>query len=375
MVEARHWLALARTPGSRATLGALLDELGTPEALFTAKPARLRGLGDEARAWLAAPDTALLDADQQWLDRSGALLVVRGAPDYPPQLALAPDPPLVLFVRGDPGLLALPQLAIVGSRNPSPQGARDAEAFAAHLARAGLAIVSGLALGIDAAAHRGTLAAGGTTIAVCGTGLDRVYPRANHALATEIVARGALVSEFPPGTPALKQNFPQRNRTIAGLSLGTLVVEAAAVSGSLITARCASEAGREVFAIPGSIHNPLAKGCHRLIREGAKLVEKGDDVLEELAPLLGSLARELAAPSAAPRTTRAPVALEIDDAETKRVLAEVEWAPTAFDLIVERSRLPTPVVSSILLMLELQGRVAAAAGGRYVRINTREDQR
>jgi DNA processing protein len=375
MVDARHWLALARTPGSRATLGALLDELGTPAALFTAGNTRWRGLDEAARAWLAAPDPALLDADQAFLARSGARLVVRGAPDYPPLLALTPDAPLVLFVRGDPTLLSLPMLAVVGSRNPSAQGARDAEAFAAHLAGAGLVIASGLALGIDAAAHRGALRADGATVAVCGTGLDRVYPSAHRALAAEIEQRGALVSEFPPGTPARKHHFPLRNRTLAGLALGTLVVEAAAVSGSLITARCASEAGREVFAIPGSIHNPLAKGCHRLIRDGAKLVETAHDVLEELAPLVGSLARELdAAPRAAPRTATDDGSPR-DDAETARVLAEVDWAPTEFDRIVQRSGLPTPVVSSVLLMLELQGRVAASTGGRYVRINTREDLR
>ncbi len=289
MEDARHWLALARAPGGRATLGALLDEHGTPAALFTAKPSRLRaaGLDDAAMAWFAAPDWAKVDADLAWLERSGTTLIVRGGADYPPLLALAPDPPLVLFVRGRPEVLTLPTLAIVGSRNPTAPGRRDAEAFAATLGGAGFAIVSGLALGIDAAAHQGALDAGAVTIAVCATGLDRVYPSGNRALATRILERGALVSEFAPGTRPLRHHFPLRNRIIAGLSLGTLVVEAAAQSGSLITARLAGEAGRSVFALPGSIHNPLAKGCHRLIRDGASLVENAADVVAELGNVAG----------------------------------------------------------------------------------------
>lgn len=379
MVDARHWLALARSPGGRATLGALLQELGTPEALFTAPERRLRaaGLGDDAVAWIRAPDAARLDADERFLAETGAVLVPRGAPGYPPLLAQSPDAPLVLFVRGDPALLGAAQLAIVGSRNPTANGARDAEAFATALADAGLVITSGLARGIDGAAHRGALlakdAGGGRTLAVCATGLDRVFPAAHRGLAREIAARGALVSEYPPGTPPLKHHFVERNRIIAGLCVGTLVVEAAARSGSLITARYALEAGREVFAIPGSIHNPLAKGCHRLIRDGAKLVETAADVIEELGALV-----ELAL---APRPTRAgaddaPSARVAPlDAETARVLREVGWEPTAFDRIVQRSGLPTPVVSSALLMLELEGRVSAAAGGRYSRITPPEGSR
>lgn len=374
MVDARHWLALARTPGSRATLGALLQDLGTPEALFTAPERRLRtaGLSDAAVAWIAAPDAALIDADLRFLAATGTALVPRGSPHYPPLLAQSPDAPLLLFVRGDPALLAAPQLAVVGSRNPTSNGARDAEAFAAALAGAGLAITSGLARGIDGAAHRGALAAGGRTLAVCATGLDRVFPAAHRALAREVAARGALVTEYPPGTPPLKHHFVERNRIIAGLALGTLVVEAAAQSGSLITARYALEAGREVFAIPGSIHNPLAKGCHRLIRDGAKLVETANDVLEELGAL-AELALE-PRPARAADGGEAARAAPLDD-ESRRVLHEVGWEPTPFDLIVERSGLPTPVVSSTLLMLELQGRVSAASGGRYSRINPPEGSR
>lgn len=361
MEDARHWLALARSPGGRATLGALLDELGSPAALFAAKPARLRaaGLDAEALRWFAAPDWAAIDADLAWLEGSGTTLLVRGAANYPPLLALAPDPPLMLFVRGQPEVLTLPALAIVGSRNPTAPGRRDAEAFANTLGGAGFTIVSGLALGIDAAAHQGALAAGASTVAVCATGLDRVYPARHLELATRIMARGALISEFAPGTRPLRHHFPLRNRIIAGLSLGTLVVEAAAQSGSLITARLAGEAGRSVFAIPGSIHNPLAKGCHRLIRDGATLVENAADVVAELGNVTGIALAAVEASADA----------HTDDPEHARVFGEVDWAPTPIDAIVERSGLTMAVVSSTLLMLELQGRVAAQAGGRYVRIN------
>lgn len=371
MVDARHWLALARSPGGRATLGALLEELGTPEALFTAPERRLRkaGLSDDAVAWLTAPDSARLDADERFLAETGTTLVVRGSPDYPPLLAASPDAPLVLFVRGDASALRAPQLAIVGSRNPTANGERDAAAFATELSQAGLVITSGLARGIDGAAHRGALAGGGRTVAVCATGLDRVFPSSHRELARAIASSGALCSEFPPGTEARKHHFPLRNRIIAGLSLGTLVVEAAAVSGSLITARLALEAGREVFAIPGSIHNPLAKGCHRLIRDGAKLVETARDVIEEL----GALAEFALTPAATACDEDA--ARIVPDADGARVLAQIGWEPTPFDLIVQRSGLPTPVVSSALLMLELEGTVSAAAGGRYSRLAPHEDER
>lgn len=368
MEDARHWLALARSPGGRATLGTLLDKLGSPAALFAAKPSTLiaAGLDPDSAAWFSAPDWATVDADLAWLESSGTTLIVRGSDDYPPLLALSPNPPLVLFVRGHAEVLTLPSLAIVGSRNPSAPGRRDAEAFAYTLGSAGFTIVSGLALGIDAAAHQGALAADAPTVAVCATGLDRVYPARHRELATRIMARGALVSEFAPGTRPLRHHFPLRNRIIAGLSLGTLVVEAAAQSGSLITARLAGEAGRGVFAIPGSIHNPLAKGCHRLIRDGATLVENAADVVAELGDVAGIT---LAAASGAAPGARRDVEDDIDP-ERARVFAEVDWAPTAIDHIVERSGLPMAVVSSTLLMLELQGRVAAQAGGRYVRLNS-----
>ena len=308
---------------------------------------------------------AAAEQDLAWMQRAGAGLIAISDADFPPLLKQIPDPPVALFVRGDAGLLASPQLAMVGSRNPSVEGRRNAEEFAAYLSRCGLTIVSGMALGIDAASHRGALKAGGPTLAVWGTGLDRPYPPRNTDLAEEIAARGLLVSEFPPGTPPLPTHFPRRNRIISGLAVGTLVVEAASRSGSLITARLASEQGREVFAIPGSIHNPMARGCHRLLREGAKLVESAADILEELAPLLKL---ELpAADTAAEGVSAAPP----EDPEYRLLLNSLDFAPTSVDSLVERTGLTPDVVSSMLLMLELQGHVEASPGGRYSRVNKR----
>jgi DNA processing protein len=285
---------LVQLAGMEAGLAAL--EWGDPRAFAPL------GLTSGTAAWLAAPDEALIDSDLRWVESSGAALLPATSSNYPPLLLESPDAPAVLFVRGDVRILGEPQVAMVGSRNPTAGGRATARDFASFFARAGLTVTSGLALGIDAACHEGALAAGGPTIAVQGCGLDQVYPRNHEALADRIAATGAVISEFPPGTPPLRACFPQRNRIIAGLSHGTLVVEAAQRSGSLITARLAGVAGREVFAIPGSIHNPLARGCHQLIRQGAKLVECPEDVLCELkislsAQLVASAAIE---PGAAP---------------------------------------------------------------------------
>ncbi|HZR35908.1 MAG TPA: DNA-processing protein DprA, partial [Nevskia sp.] len=288
----RGWLALQRVSGLGAS-GArrLLERYGDPDAALAAgTPAwRAAGLSEAVCRGLAEPDWAGVEQDLAWLAQSSAAprdVVTCRDPRYPPLLAQIAQPPLLLFTLGDAALLRLPQLAIVGARSASAQGAENAQAFATELARRGISVTSGLALGIDAAAHRGALAADGYTIAVCGNGLDRIYPSRNRELAHAIAARGLLVSEFPVGVAPLPEHFPRRNRIISGLALGTLVVEAARESGSLITARLAVEQGREVFAIPGSIHNPLARGCHSLIREGAKLVETVDDILAELAPQL-----------------------------------------------------------------------------------------
>jgi DNA processing protein len=274
----------------------------------------------------------------------------------------------VLFVEGDAAALSLPQLAIVGSRNPTALGRDTAEQFAAHLAAAGLAITSGLALGIDAAAHRGALAGGGQTIAVTGCGLDVVYPSAHVALAGEIAARGALVSDLPTGTPPLKQHFPRRNRIISGLAVGTLVVEAALQSGSLITARLAAEQGREVFAIPGSIHNPMARGCHRLIRQGAKLVETADDIFAELGALIETLRTDARArPTRAEATDAQAVSGPALDKDYEILLDALGFAPAGIDTLVARTGLAADAVASMLLILELDGRVAQQPGGLYCR--------
>ena len=361
MSELRYWLALLRAPGL-GTRGALeVLTRSTPEALFSAAlisevRERLRA---ETRDYFRNPDWSAIEPDLAWLATSprNHIITLHDA-SYPLLLKEIADPPLVLFVHGDPAVLNRPQIAMVGSRNPTPQGLDNSHAFAQSFAQTGLTITSGLALGIDAACHEGALAGHGHTIGVMGTGLDRVYPKRHHALAHEIAVQGALISEFPPGTPPLKENFPRRNRIISGLSLGTLVVEASVNSGSLITARCAADQGREVFAIPGSIHNPLARGCHALIRQGAKLVESANDVLEELHASLPLL----------PHTEGLPgVAAVSLSPEQQTVLEKLGFEPTSIDRIVERTALTADVVSSILLLLELQGQVMSS-GAQYHRV-------
>jgi DNA processing protein len=313
----------------------------------------------------AAPPADPRTAD--WLADPANSVIDPGDPAYPPQLQAADPRPPRLYARGDAGCLVLPQLAIVGSRNATAGGRDTARSFAAYLAARGFVITSGLAEGIDAAAHAGALEAGGRTIAVCGTGLDRVYPRTNAALAARIVAGGgALVSELPPGTGAQRHHFPRRNRIISGLAVGTLVVEASTTSGALITARHAAEQAREVFAIPGSIHNPLARGCHELIRSGATLVETAADIVEQLGSALAGLAAGLGAvPTAAP--AGAAVDPVDDDPAYRRLLEALGHDPVDVDALVQRSGLTTGEVSSMLLMLELQGRVHSLAGSRYQR--------
>lgn len=370
MLLGMEWLhacaLLARAPGLTAehvriavtqagSLEDALEPLGIG-AWGTAPPA--------ARSALSAPDHATLSADLRWLEASGAALVPCISENYPALLAQTTGAPPVLYVLGNVAVLAEPQLAIVGSRNPTPLGRVTARDFAQFFTRSGLVVTSGLALGIDAASHEGALAAGGETIAVCGTGLDRVYPAEHRKLAQRIREHGALVSEFPPGTPPLRACFPQRNRVISGLCLGTLVVEAASKSGSLITARCAADQGREVFAVPGSIHSALSRGCHELIREGAKLVERAEEVLSELNFSLQE--QELGALSAprSDRQDRGPVL----DKEYEMLLDALGFEPTGIDALVERTGFPSESVASMLLILELEGRVAPHAGGLYCRL-------
>lgn len=358
-------LSLARCPGLTVEqLSAALALAGNePARVLRLGEARLRECGwrDGALAWALAPDAAEVDRDAAWLAGSGAQLVSCFAADYPPLLREVRHAPAFLYVRGDVGLLSSVQLAIVGTRNPTAGGRSDAFEFARYLARAGLTITSGLALGIDGAAHRGALKAGGRTVAVCGAGLDLIYPRQHESLAEEIAATGAIVSEFAPRVPPLPANFPQRNRVISGLSLGVLVVEAARRSGSLTTARHAGEQGRETFAIPGSIHNPLTRGCHQLIRHGAKLVEAASDILEELKiPFSRQIltASEPAAPGPAPGGPRLDKDYEI-------LLDALGFDPTGIDTIVERTGLSADSVASMLLILELEGHIAPYPGGRY----------
>jgi DNA processing protein len=342
-----------------------LRAFGSLEAMAATPVATLveAGLDPRAAQWLRTGDEAAVAADVAAIRRHDLTLVHAGDPRYAPLLAGSTGMPAVLWVQGDAAALSSPQLAMVGSRHPTALGASTARQFAAWFVRAGVTITSGLARGIDAACHEGALGAGGLTVAVCGGGLDHIYPPEHAPLAARIAANGALVSEFPPGTPPLRHQFPRRNRLIAGLALGTLVVEARQQSGSLITARHAAELGREVFAIPGSIHSMLSRGCHQLIRDGAVLVEDATEVLSALKiPLLTQSFKECTGqPDSAPRATRRL------DKEYEILLDAVGFGPTGIDDLVARTGLPSESVASMLLILELEGEITAEAGGRYSR--------
>jgi DNA processing protein len=376
--ELAAWLRLAASGIGGERQRRLLAAFGLPAAIFDAGRASLAGVvgAEAADALLAAPAQDAIDAALDWAADAGNRILTLADEDYPRSLLAIADPPPLLYVKGEVALLQRPALAIVGARSASAQGEANAEAFARALSAQGLTIVSGLALGIDAAAHRGALADGeGSTVAVIGTGADRIYPARNADLARAIAARGAILSEFPLGTPPLRPNFPRRNRLIAGLGGGVLVAEAALGSGSLITARLAAESGREVFAIPGSIHSPLSRGCHRLIREGAKLVETAEDVLEELrAPLgwppAGPARSGLRPPRATPADRRADAsedAAPVDEA-TAKLLAALGHDPVDIDTLAQRSGLTVDALYAILLPLELGGLVARLPGGRFQRI-------
>ncbi|MEP7180784.1 MAG: DNA-processing protein DprA [Betaproteobacteria bacterium] len=356
--RAEAWAALhARGIGPRPLVD-LLRAFGGPEAVLAASPAARRAVVPVAAARLvdAAPDPARHAATLDWLASPEHGLVAWDDADYPPPLLEIGDPPPVLFCLGRRELLARPAFAIIGSRNATPQGEADAFAFAAALSAAGLAIVSGLAVGIDAAAHRGGLSQPGSSLAVVGTGLDRVYPAKNRDLAHELAAHGLIVSEFAPGTPPLRANFPRRNRLVSGLARGVLVVEATLSSGSLITARLAGEQGREVFAVPGSIHSPFAKGCHKLIRDGAKLVETAQDILDEL---------RIARPAAMPGVAAAGAALTATEAA---IVTALGHTPAGIDTIAGRTGLPAETIAATLLGLEFAGRVAPMPGGLWQRL-------
>ena len=350
------WIELSLVPGlGPANFQALLSAFGLPSQILTASK---RDLEQVVPGRLA---TAIIDrGDRQsrvtdileWSVQPSHHVVTLADNAYPKRLLHLADPPPILFLRGDPAWLNAPSIAVVGSRNATPGGADNAERFSAALSAKGYTITSGLALGIDAAAHRGGLSAKGSTIAVMGTGIDMIYPKRNESLARQIEEDGVLVTEFPPGTAPLPGNFPRRNRIIAGLSRGVLVVEAALASGSLITARLAVEIGRDVFAIPGSIHSPVSKGCHALIKQGAKLVESADDILEE---------------TASDQTMSSPEDHHLSGPESV-LLQHMGYDPCNMDVLCARSGLTAETVSAMLLALEINGRVAAIAGGLFQRL-------
>lgn len=351
--ERNAWLGLSLLPGLGAiSYRKLLTALGGPEQIYAATVSTLKLYVPVALAQHIAQgiDAEAIAPTLDWLAQPDNHLVTLADNDYPQRLLEISDPPPLLYVKGRRELLNQPSLAIIGSRSTTPQGRLNAENFAYSLADAGLTIVSGLALGVDTAAHQGGLRGAASTVAVVGTGLNIVYPASNKALAHQIVAQGAIVSEFPLGTPSIASNFPRRNRIISGMSLGCLVVEAALKSGSLITARLASEQGREVFAIPGSIHSPVARGCHYLIKQGAKLVESAQDILDELSW----------------QTTAVTHVTEAK--EDDPLLTIMGFEPCHIDTLIMRSGLTAQTLSAMLLEKELKGQVATHPGGMYQRI-------
>lgn len=359
-LSARRLIEAFRARGIDSTSLAGLESLiGQPAGALAES-----GLPAVASAWLSAPDLRRIEADRRWIEQHHVTLIDSFDPGYPPQLARIADAPGLLYVRGDPRALLQAQIAIVGTRTPTLPGLQTARQWAEALARAGLVVTSGLARGIDGAAHRGALAAGGPTVAVLGTGPDLLYPRCHESLARQIIECGALVTELPPGTAPVRWSFPRRNRLISGLSIGTLVVEAATDSGSLMTARHALDQGRLLFAMPGSIHNAQAQGCHRLIREGARLVTAAHEMLREITPFLTKSA-DCAADLASDRWQPAPLRL---DKGQKILLDALGFEPTSIDTLAGRTGLPSQSVASMLLILELQGVIGAEPGGRFVRL-------
>jgi len=351
------WATLAHKALPQRALVSLLRAHGDPEAILRLSRAELaKTIPPVAVDRALAPvDPGAIERTSRWLDHPDHHLIAWDDNDFPQALLALGNAPPALFHIGRRDLLNRPAFAIVGSRHGTPQGLENAREFAHALANAGLAIVSGLALGIDAAAHEGALPTEASTMAIVATGLDRVYPARNRDLATRIAKDGALVSEYLPGTPPRKENFPQRNRLISGLSCGVLVVEATLSSGSLITARLGGEQGRDVFAIPGSIHSPFSKGCHKLIREGAKLVETADDILGELALPL--------------QETRPSDSRDVSiDASENPILAAMGYDPVGVDALVARTDAPAETIAAALVTLELEGDVAALPGGRWQRL-------
>jgi DNA processing protein len=362
--EPKAWLALDLIPGLGGEgIRKLLRQFGTPSAVLSQSASVLGQFvaPAAARAIALGPAEEKVEASLKWLEDESNHLLTLAEEDYPKQLLEIADPPPLLYLKGRREILGKPGFAVVGSRNATPSGLQNAEAFARNLSDAGFTIISGMALGIDAAAHRGGLSGAGASIAVVGTGLDLVYPARNKALAHELAEKGLIISEFSLGTPALAKNFPRRNRIISGLSRGVLVVEAALASGSLITARQAGEQGREVFAIPGSIHSPFSKGCHQLIKQGAKLVDEANDILVELQ--WGG-----AKPAVVAKGDGTDSDDDAEDGETDPVLDAMGFDPVSIDALIGRVKLPADQLIGRLTELELDGAIASMPGGKYQRL-------
>ncbi len=361
--EISQWIALNELPGlGNAALCQLLAKFGSPEGIFNANISQLREFVDDdiAQKIQKGVNSEAIKPTLDWLQKDNAHLVTFADSNYPKKLLEISNPPAVLYAIGNLQWLNHPTIAMVGSRSATPQGEKNAENFAESLCNQGLCVVSGMALGIDGASHRGALKANGATIAVVGTGLDIVYPAKHRDLAHKIAERGLIISEFPLGTPSKAQNFPRRNRLISGLSLGCLVVEANIDSGSLITARLSAEQGREVFAIPGSIHSPVTKGCHQLIKQGAKLVENVQDILDEIKNSLPSVS-----PSGLTDNLNSD---GIKPLEPNTVLACMGFDAVNFESLRALSGLTTEALSSMLMLLELEGKITSLAGGKYQRL-------
>jgi DNA processing protein len=369
--DADALLILLAAGGAVGPRRRLLDSHATPASAMAAglRDWRSHGLDERQCQAMQHPAANALAHSQAWLAQPQHHLLGWQDQDYPALLRRITSPPLALFVAGDPASLWHPAVAVVGSRTPSAGGRDNAHDFAHALATSGLAVTSGLAAGVDTAAHEGAIAANGLTVAVLGTGPDIPYPRSNAGLHRRIIERhGAVVSEHPPGTQPKREHFPARNRLLAGLTLGTLVIEAAERSGALITARLAGDCGRDVFAVPGSIHNPLARGCHRLIRDGAGLVENADEVIAAIGPLAAELADALRGRLATPTSVPAGriTGAKPDDPDYQRLWLALGHDPTGMDRLVSRSGLTAAELSSMLLVMELEGRVAVEHG-RYSR--------
>ena len=382
--QQRDWLILLNAPSfGGASLINTIDSFGSATAVASASARELsrHGLSEETVAGITQPDQQVIEHALQWLSHERHHLLCWDSEDFPALLRRIPSPPAALYVDGDPGCLWQPQIAVIGSRNPTAGGLEHAHDFASTLARMGMTITSGLASGIDTAAHQAALGAGAKTIAVNGTGLDTIYPASSRTVGEQIPLQGAMVSELPLGAQARRQHFPSRNRIISGLSLAVLVIEAGLNSGTLITARKAAEQGRDVFALPGSLNNPMAKGCHRLIRDGARLVETAADILQELGPVAAQLKMDIQQrldlsegdagqanqPAKAEPTAGGKQDGLLDDSDYSAIWDVLGFDPKAVDSIIEQTGLKAREVSSMLLMLELKGLVKKSSNGRFFR--------